>query len=124
MGGISSPELLYKYNFVISSCHDVIELDIQSWTVLRSDIGIEGNTLFVCIEITQRRLREDTMQIILGNHFNHNYTISSDLYYYNLEYRADTVSHSLPGHNQYLWVKAEHGDFTEWNENNLHILNL
>ena len=66
--------------------HDisVTLVDIQSWPSLKS--GIEGNTLFVCIEITQKRQREDTMQIILGNHFNHNYTISSDLYYYNLKY--------------------------------------
>ena len=77
--------------------------------------------------MTQKREREDTMQIILGNHFNHNYTISSDLYYYNLEYWA--TSQSVPlnlSHSLYLRVKAEHGDLslTEWNENNLLSLNL
>ena len=105
--------------------HDisVTLVDIQSWPSLKS--GIEGNTLFVCIEITQKRQREDTMQIILGNHFNHNYTISSDLYYYNLKYSVSPhLSHSVLGNSGYLWVKAEHWDLTEWNENNLHILNL
>ena len=43
------------------------------------------------------------MQIIIGNHFNHNYTISFDLYYYWLLECHKLylfASQALPGHNQ------------------------
>ena len=37
------------------------------------------------------------MQIIIGNHFNHNYTISFDLYYYSLGGVSQTLFICFPG---------------------------